>query len=101
MKTCPSCQKATRNAGLTPPPASRWRRGGELAGWIVPSATLILLPKCPACVAMYVALFSGAGISVTSASYLRTALLVVCLAALLFLALSRLRRRSLGTRHRR
>src|SRR4051812_10577039 len=75
-------------------PASRWRRGGELAGWLIPSATLVLLPKCPVCIAMYVALFSGVGISVTSASNLRLSLLTLCVASLLCLTLKRLRRLS-------
>ena len=78
------------------PPASRLRRGGELAGWIVPSATLALLPKCPACVVAYVALFSGVGISVSTATYLRTSLLVLCGTALLFLSLKRLCRMVAG-----
>ena len=38
----------------------------------------------------YVALFSGVGISVASASHLRTSLLVLCVAALLGLALKRI-----------
>jgi hypothetical protein len=73
-------------------PASRWRRGGELTGWIIPSVTLVLLPKCPVCVAMYIALFSGVGISLANASILRSALLILCVATLLCLALHRLRR---------
>jgi hypothetical protein len=84
------CQIATQDRDNAPRPASRWRRGGEIAGWIIPSATLVLLPKCPACVAVYVALFSGVGISVASASNLRTSLLILCVAALLCLALTRL-----------
>jgi hypothetical protein len=82
------CQFATRDSDKAP--VSRWRRGGEIAGWIVPSATLVLLPKCPVCVAMYIALVSGVGISVASAAHLRASLLVLCVAALLGLALKRL-----------
>ncbi len=88
MKTRHCCQFATR--GNHHAPGSRWRRGGEIAGWIVPSATLILLPKCPACVVMYVALFSGVGISVATAARLRMSLLVLCVAALLCLVVKRL-----------
>ncbi|HEX4645655.1 MAG TPA: hypothetical protein VH598_08600, partial [Verrucomicrobiae bacterium] len=90
------CQRATRDGrgggrGVGDGrPASRWRRGGEIAGWIIPSATLVLLPKCPVCVAMYVALFSGASISVARASNLRTSLMILCAAALLGLSVKRL-----------
>ncbi len=50
------CQIKTRAGDNVRRPASRLRRGGEIAGWIVPGATLALLPKCPACVAAYVTL---------------------------------------------
>ena len=86
------CRAATGVRDNARPPASRLRRGGEIAGWIVPSATLALLPKCPLCVAAYVALLSGAGISISTATYLRTSLLTLCLAALLFVALRRIGR---------
>ena len=92
MNTRHCCRIAARGRDNARRPASRLRRSGEIAGWIIPSATLVLLPKCPACVAAYVALFSGVGISVASASNLRTLLLILCVAALLCLALKRLYR---------
>jgi len=90
MKTHHCCKPATGDRDNAGPPASRLRRGGELAGWLLPGATLALLPKCPMCVAAYVALISGVGISVSTATHLRTSLLILCLVALLFLAVRRI-----------
>lgn len=90
MNTRHCCQIATPECDNSRRPASRWRRGGEIAGWIIPSATLVLLPKCPVCVATYVALFSGVGISVATASKLRASLIILCVATLIGLALTRL-----------
>ena len=84
------CQTGMRAGDSGRRPASRWRRISEIAGWIVPGATLALLPKCPACVAAYVALFAGIGISVSTAAFLRTSLLLLSVTALLYLALKRL-----------
>jgi hypothetical protein len=70
------------------PTSPRWRRRtAEMAGWVLPSATLALLPKCPACVAAYIALFTGVGISFSMASYLRMTLVIVCLATLVYFSL--------------
>src|SRR4030095_370855 len=67
-----------------------WRRHGiEIAGWIGPGAAFALLPKCPACVAAYVALITGVGISVSAAAYLRTAMMIACGTALLYVAARR------------
>ena len=62
------------------------RRFIEVAGWIVPSTILALIPKCPACLAAYIALWSGIGLSLSAAMYLRTSLLVLCVSLILFLA---------------
>ena len=77
----------------TVPQAASWgRRCLEVAAWAVPSTILALLPKCPACLAAYVALGTGLGLSLATASYLRTGLLVLCAASLLFLIVKRLDR---------
>jgi hypothetical protein len=68
------------------------RRVREIFAWVVPSAILVLAPKCPACLAAYVMLWTGLGLSLSTASYLRWALLFLCVASLLFLIVERLGR---------
>jgi hypothetical protein len=58
----------------------------DLVSWIVPAAILALIPKCPMCLAAYVALWTGIGLSISAAIYLRASLLVVSIALILFLA---------------
>lgn len=91
------CQDKGQAGGNPGQPSPRRRRGGGLAGWIVPSIALALIPKCPGCVAAYVALATGIGISLPAATYLRAILIALCVASLLFLAARRLR--SLIARH--
>ncbi len=92
MKTRDCCQNKTRAGDSGRRPASRWRRGGDIAGWIVSGATLALLPKCPACVVAYVALATGLGISMSTAAQLRTLLVMSSMALLVFVAARRMRR---------
>jgi len=62
MKTC--CDSRS--------PAWR-RRAGGLLSWLAPTAVLALMPKCPACLAGYIALATGIGLSLPTAEFLRAA----------------------------
>jgi hypothetical protein len=65
---------------------SAGRRGAKTAGWVLPSAVMVLMPKCPACVVAYIAIATGAGISVSAAAHLRLLVLVLCGVMLVCLA---------------
>src|SRR5258705_12890129 len=68
------------------------RRVREVFAWGLPSAILVLVPKCPACLAAHVTLWTGLGLSFSTAAYLRWGLLFLCVASLLFLIVKRLDR---------
>ena len=68
-----------------PRPTSRWCRGGEVGPFIVPGVLLVLMPKCPACLVGYVAAFTGLGLSLTIATYLRASVMILCVAAIFLL----------------
>lgn len=51
---------------------------------IVPGVLLVLMPKCPACLAGYVALLSGVSLSFPVAQALRIALIAVCAGSVVF-----------------
>ena len=61
-------------------------RSAKAAGWVLPSAVMVLMPKCPACVVAYVAIVTGAGISVSAAAHLRLLVLVLCVVMLICMA---------------
>jgi hypothetical protein len=64
---------------------------------LIPATVLVLIPKCPICVAAYVALFTGVGISVSTARWIQVLMLVVCLGSLGYLVVSYWRRRRVSS----
>jgi hypothetical protein len=68
------------------------RRCAEVAGWVAPGALLAVMPKCPMCFAAYLALGTGIGISAAAAEHLRTGLIVLCVASLVYFSVRCLRR---------
>ena len=63
------------------------RQGRRGAQWLVPGAILALLPKCPMCIAAYIALGTGIGVSIPAAAHVREAIILPCMTALGFLVL--------------
>jgi len=68
------------------------RRSGEIASWIGPGAILALLPKCPMCLAAYVAVWTGIDLSFSAATHLRLSLLILSVGSILFLVAKSTRR---------
>lgn len=55
----------------------------RLAGWLLPGGLLVLMPKCPVCLAAYVAIFTGAGLSMPIAQGLRAVVIAGFVVSLL------------------
>jgi hypothetical protein len=51
---------------------------------------LVLLPKCPMCIAAYIAMVTGAGIATPIAGHLRFVMAIIFVASLGFLLVRRL-----------
>ncbi len=62
-------------------------------GWTLPAAALLLVPKCPACLAGWIAVLTGATVPLAAAEGLRAGLAAACVAAVLWLLVRRFRLR--------
>jgi hypothetical protein len=88
------CEVAARDSQretIAAPITSAWRYR-DVARWLVPSAILALLPKCPVCLAAYLAVGTGVGLSMSTAAYVRMGLVVICITSLSFLVAKRIAR---------
>lgn len=91
MSTC--CAAAGKaNAGALRPVR-------ETLAWILPGAILVLMPKCPLCLAAYMALATGISLSLPVATAVRWAMLLLCIASLVFLIARTLHRLPAIFRH--
>jgi hypothetical protein len=68
-------------------PARCWFGAGGCVG---PGVLLVLLPKCPACIAAYCAVWGGVGVAAPIAEYLRPVLAFLFGASVIYLAVDRL-----------
>jgi hypothetical protein len=100
MSNCPLCNldpapnSAAPNPGDGERPTGLLRRAWRSIQWLFPTALLVLMPKCPLCVAAYIALFTGVGVSVSTARWIQILMLVFCLTSLAYLAVRLWRGRS-------
>jgi hypothetical protein len=65
-------------------PQHRWWQG--TSGCVGSGALLVLLPKCPMCIAAYLALWTGASVAMPVATHLRPMAAALFCASALFLA---------------
>src|SRR5882672_5629569 len=97
MSNCPFCNldPEPNGAGLdSPGPKSDvgnratgfLRRVWRGIQWLFPATLLVLMPKCPICVAAYFALFTGIGISVSTGRWIQILMVVFCLTSLGYLS---------------
>ena len=77
------CAQRKRRTGHQAGQQKSWlRRVRGVAGWILPSALLALMPKCPICLAAYVALCTGFTMSGPSAHFLLRLFTALCIGTL-------------------
>lgn len=81
------CRPATakRDQSRAPEERTFLRRGLDTLRWMAPGFVLLIIPKCPVCLAAYIALGTGIGISFAVAAWIRWILISICVASFLYL----------------
>ncbi len=74
------------------------RKLSKITPSVLPGVLLLLLPKCPFCLAAWLAVATGLSFSATGATWVRAGLLVVWIAGLTHVVLRRVRRRGEAAR---
>ena len=86
---CHATTPDSKAKNVSTPKPSPIRRATSTAKWLLPSAGLVLMPKCPMCLAGYIAFATGLGVSFETADWVRSAMIWSCIASLtLFTALT-------------
>ncbi len=85
MESCCSRADAGAEGGGVRARRTWLARAGGAVEWGTPIALLALMPKCPGCVAAYVLLFTGIGVSFSAAQTLRWTMIAACVAVLTWL----------------
>ena len=75
-----------RKGGFLKAACCRRRGAGGILSVLLPGAAWLAMPKCPVCLAAYLALFTGIGVSAGFAAGLRLALIIITFAALFHFA---------------
>lgn len=68
------------------------RRSKDYIKMAVSAFVFVLIPKCPVCLAGYIALGTGLGISLTTATYIRFGLIIACVLSLLYFVFKQISR---------
>lgn len=68
------------------------RRSKDYIKMAVSAFIFVLIPKCPVCLAGYIALGTGLGISLTTATYIRFGLIIACALSLLYFVFKQISR---------
>ena len=58
--------------------------------WMFTGSVIILLPKCPICLAGYIAMATGIGFSLSVASFIRVLMIILCIISLATFAARRI-----------
>jgi hypothetical protein len=95
MSNCPLCNlEPTQGAGGGRRSNGLLRRAWEMTQWLCPTVAMIMIPKCPMCVAADIAIFSGLGVSVKTARWIQILMLCLCGISIVYLAIRYFRRRT-------